>query len=130
MDSEQRVEGMEAARRYYRQREAQRRAEREAERLAWLQRVREAVPRIAAQHPGVRRVVLFGSLVKPARFRRGSDIDVAAVCDSPEAESAFWRELERALGRPVDLRPLVGVIAEVVAREGEEVYCWSGCDWT
>ncbi len=48
------------------------------------------IPYIAAQHPGVRRVVLFGSLVQPAHFRRGSDIDVAVVCDSPEAESAFW----------------------------------------
>lgn len=104
---------MEAARRYYRQREAQRRAEREAERQAWLQRVREVVPRLAAQHPGVRRVVLFGSLARPACFRRGSDIDLAVMCDSPEVESAFWRELERALGRPVDLRPLNDVIAEV-----------------
>ncbi len=62
---------LEAARRHYREREARQRAEREAERLAWLERVREVVPRIAAQHPGVRRVVLFGSLVQPARFRRG-----------------------------------------------------------
>lgn len=113
---------MEAARRYYRQREARRQAEHEAERQAWLGRVREIVPRLAAQHPGVRRVVLFGSLAGPARFRRGSDIDLAVVCDSPEVESAFWRELEQALGRSVDLRPLSGVIAEVAEREGEEVY--------
>lgn len=103
---------MDAARRHYRQREARRRAEREAERQAWLQRVREVVPRIAAQHPSVQRVVLFGSLVKPTRFRRGSDIDFAVVCDSPEAKSAFWQELERELGRSVDLRPLSGAIAE------------------
>lgn len=120
MESE--LEGIQAARQHYRQREAQRRAEREAERQAWLQRVREAVPRIAAQHPGVHRVVLFGSLVKPARFRQGSDIDLAVVCDSPEVESAFWREVERALGRSVDLRPLSGLIAEVAEREGEELY--------
>ncbi len=84
------------------------------------------IPYIAARHPGVRRVVLFGSLVQPAHFRRESDIDVAVVCDSPEAESAFWRELEGALGRSVDLRPLVGVIVKMTARE-EGAAGWRAC---
>jgi predicted nucleotidyltransferase len=113
---------IEAARRYHRQREARQRAQREAERQQWLQRTREAITRLAPDHPGVRKAALFGSLVRPGAFRPGSDIDVAIECDTPEAESAFWRALERELGRDVDVRPLTGAIAETVAREGELAY--------
>jgi predicted nucleotidyltransferase len=111
-----------AARQYYRRREAQRRAQREAERQQWLQRVREAISRLALDYPGVRRAVLFGSLVKPGRFRPDSDIDIAVECDTLEVESAFWRALERDLGRDVDVRPLAGAVAEAVASGGEQVY--------
>ena len=105
------VADLEAARKY--------RREREAERQQWLRRMREAVSRLALHYPGVRRVYLFGSLVQPGRFRRDSDIDVAVECDTVETESAFWRALERALGRDVDVRPLTGAIAEAVTNEGE-----------
>ena len=110
------------ARWYYHQREARRREAREAERQRWLERVRQAVSRLAPDHPGVQRVYLFGSLVTAGRFRPDSDIDVAVECDTPEGESAFWRALEQALERDVDVRPLSGTIAEVAAREGEMVY--------
>jgi len=113
---------LEAARRHYRQREVRRRAERETERQRWLQRVREAVSRVARLCPGVRQVFLFGSLVQPGRFRPNSDIDVALECDTLETESMFWRALEQELGRDVDVRPLSGIIAEVVMSEGELVY--------
>jgi predicted nucleotidyltransferase len=113
---------LEVARQYHRKREARRRAQREAEREQWFQRVREAVSSLAVCHPGVRRVYLFGSLVQPGRFRPDSDIDVAVECDSLETESAFWRALERELGRDVDVRPLTGAIAEAVSRGGEQVY--------
>ena len=65
---------------------------------------------------------LYGSLLRPGGFRADSDIDLAVACDSLETESVFWRALERELERNVDLRPLAGVIAEVVEREGERVY--------
>jgi predicted nucleotidyltransferase len=113
---------LETARRYYRQREARRRAQREAERQQWLRRTRQAVSRLVVEHPGVRRVVLFGSVVKPGRFRPDSDIDVAVECDTVESESAFWRALERELGRDVDVRPLTDTIAEIAAYEGEQIY--------
>ncbi len=113
---------LESARRYYQQREARRRAQREAERQHWLQRVREAVAQLAPQHPGVRRVVLFGSLLQPGRFGPASDIDVGVECDGVEVETAFWRALERELGRTVDVRPLTGRLAEVAAQIGEQVY--------
>lgn len=114
--------GIKAARQYHQAREARRRAEREAERQQWLQRSREAISRLAGQYPAVRRVCLFGSLLQPGRFRPDSDIDVALECDSLEVESFFWRDLERELERTVDLRPLAGVLVEVVAREGDQVY--------
>ena len=113
---------LETARQYYRQREARRRAQREAVRQQWLQRTRQAVSRLVVEHLGVRRVVLFGSLVKPGRFRPDSDIDVAVECDTVESETAFWRALERELGRDVDVRPLTDTIAEIVAYEGEQIY--------
>jgi len=111
-----------AAREHYREREARRRAQREAERRQWVDRVREAVSRLVPQHPGVRRVYLFGSLTQPGRFRPDSDIDVAMECDTLEAEGVFWRALERELERDVDVRPLVGAVAEAVARGGEQIY--------
>jgi predicted nucleotidyltransferase len=111
-----------SARQYYHQREARRRAQREAERQRWLQRVREAVSRVAPQHPGVRRVVLFGSLVQPGRFGPASDIDVGVECDTVETEVAFWRALEQELERDVDVRPLIGRLAETAMQTGEQVY--------
>lgn len=113
---------VELARRHYREREAQRLTEREAERQHWLQRTREAIRRVAQRYPTVRRVYLFGSIVQAGRFRPDSDIDVAVECDTVETESAFWRDLERELKRDVDLRPLVGDIAEAVLSRGEQVY--------
>lgn len=113
---------VEAARQYYHEREARRRAQRQTERQRWHQRVREAVSRLALRHPGVRRVVLFGSLLQPGRFRPDSDIDLAVECDTLETEGAFWRALEQELGREVDVRPLIGAIAETVADGGEQIY--------
>ena len=113
---------LQAARQYYQEREARRRAEREVERQRWLQRSRQVISSVAARYPAVRRVHLFGSVVQPGRFRPDSDIDIAVECDSLEVESLLWRDLERELGRTVDLRPLAGVLVEVVTREGEQVY--------
>jgi len=113
---------LEAARAYYYERQAQRRRQREAERLGWLERVREAVACLAPRHPGLRRVYLFGSLTQPGRFKSDSDVDVAVDCDSPETESAFWRDLERELGRDLDIRPWGGAVADAVAAGGEQVY--------
>jgi len=113
---------IEAARQYYKQREAQRYVQREGYRQAWLQRVREAISRLAVVYPGVQRVYLFGSLVRPGRFRVSSDIDIAVECDTVQTESAFWHALEQELQRDVDVRPLAGVIRDVALTEGEQVY--------
>jgi len=113
---------LEAARRYYYEREARRRARREAERQQWLQRAREAIQRLAGRYPDIQRVYLFGSVMQPGRFLSDSDIDVAVECDAPEVESAFWHTLEHELGRPVDLHPLAGALAEAVIAAGELVH--------
>ncbi len=116
------VVDMDAARHYHQERAAERFRQREVERQQWLQRTRDIVTFLAPRFPAVHRILLFGSLVKPGRFGPNSDIDVAVVCDDVAVESAFWRALEQALERPVDLRPLTGVLAEVVTREGVCVY--------
>ena len=113
---------METARQYYRARIAQRYEQREQLRLYWLQRVRSAILRLAPHYPGVRRVILFGSLIQAGRFRSDSDVDVAVECDTLEGESAFWCALEQELERDIDVRSLSGTVAEIVAREGEIVY--------
>ena len=113
---------IEAARRYHKAREARRYATREAERTAWLALVRVAVARIAPRHPDLRQVYLFGSLMQPGRFGPDSDLDVAVVCETVEAESAFWSALEKVLGRAVDVRPLVEPLTGTVQETGELVY--------
>ncbi|MGC9400533.1 MAG: nucleotidyltransferase family protein [Anaerolineae bacterium] len=113
---------IEAAREYHRAREARAYARREETRRQWRDRAREAIRRVAPHHPHVQRVYLFGSVTRPGRFHATSDIDVAVVCDTVAAESAFWRDLEQALQRDVDVRPLRGAIAEAVAQGGELVY--------
>ena len=116
---------MEAARQYYHIRKAQRYEQRERLRLHWLQRVRATVARLAPRYPGVRRVILFGSLIKPGRFHQDSDIDIMVDCDSPETESVLWRALERELQHDLDVRPLTGQLANVAAEEGKNHRLWN-----
>ncbi len=109
-------------REYHARRAGSRRAEREALRECKLEQAREAIRRLAPRFPAVRRVYLFGSLLRPGGFHATSDIDVALVCDDLEAETPFARALERELGTSIDLRPFAGAIAEAVRDGGEQVY--------
>ena len=109
-------------REYHRRREAAEQALRESERQELLTQVREAVWRFAPLHPAIRRVYVFGSLLKAGRFRPRSDVDLAVDCDQVESETPFWRDMERALRRNVDLRPRLGAVAEAVAAHGELCY--------
>lgn len=113
---------MEAVRQYHRQRDAKRQLKSEAERLTWLTRTRDTIMRLAPDYPEIERVYLFGSLMQPGRFRLDSDLDVAVLSSTVEAESVFWRALEQALQRDVDVRPYVGAIVDAVAWFGEQVY--------
>lgn len=113
---------MEAVRQYHRQRDAKRQLKSEADRLTWLTRTRDTIMRLAPDYPEIERVYLFGSLMQPGRFRPDSDLDVAVLSSTVEAESVFWHALEQALQRDVDVRPYVGAIVDAVAWFGEQVY--------
>jgi len=109
-------------REYHAQRERELRAQREALRRTVLERAKEAIRRSAPSFPAIRAVYLFGSVLQAGRFHPGSDVDVAIDCDDIEVETPFWRALEEALERNVDLRPRVGPIARAVEHYGELCY--------
>jgi predicted nucleotidyltransferase len=109
-------------REYHAQRERKLRQEREGFRLRTLEQARGAIRRSAPAFPAIRAVHLFGSILQPGRFRPDSDIDVAVDCDDIEAETPFWRTLEEALEKNVDLRPRVGAVARAVETSGELCY--------
>ena len=109
-------------REYHARRERELREQREALRQAVLERAREAIRRSAPRFPAIHAVYLFGSILKPGRFRPDSDVDVAIDCDDLKAETPFWSALEDALERNVDLRPRVGPVAQAVEDYGELSY--------
>ena len=109
-------------REYHARRDRELRQERESLRLGVLERVRDAVRRSAPRFPAIQAVYLFGSLLQPGQFRPDSDIDVAIDCDDVEVETPFWRMLEDALERDVDLRPRIGTVARAVEQGGELCY--------
>ncbi len=109
-------------REYHARRDRELRQKREALRLEVLERAREAIRGSAPSFPAIRAVYLFGSVLQPERFRRDSDIDVALDCDDVEVETPFWRKLEEALRRDVDLRPRIGAVARAVEQGGEVCY--------
>ncbi len=109
-------------REYHAHRAASKHAAREARRERILELTRAAICRVAPRFPAVRRVFLFGSVLRPGRFHDGSDIDVALVCDDLESETPFARALERETMLPIDLRPFTGAIVDAVRDSGEKVY--------
>ena len=111
-----------SSREYHARRGRERRAEAEALRLEILERARAAIRQRAPDFPAIRSAYLFGSLLQPGRFHAESDVDVAIDCDDLESETPFWRALETALERNVDLRPREGPIARAVEDCGELVY--------
>jgi predicted nucleotidyltransferase len=109
-------------REFHARRDREIRHQRETLRLEVLERVREAVRRSAPLFPAIRAVYLFGSILRPGRFRPDSDVDLAVDCEDVEVETPFWRMLEEALERDVDLRPLAGAVVRAVEEEGELCY--------
>ncbi len=107
---------------YHARREQARRKEREDLRGEVLEQSRSAIRRLAPQFPAIRAVYLFGSVLAPGRFLPDSDVDVALDSDDLEVETPFWRGLEDALQRNVDLRPREGIVARTVEDSGERCY--------
>lgn len=102
--------------------EEERRRRCDAARLEALNALHAALPELL---PAGSRAWAFGSVVKPGRFHEESDIDLA-VDTLPPGRSEYWLhgELERRLGRAVDL-VLIGEIRlrEKIERE-EETWTW------
>jgi predicted nucleotidyltransferase len=109
-------------REYHSRRDRELRAQREALRLSVLAHAREAIRGLAPNFPALRAVYLFGSILKTGQFHPDSDVDVAIDCENLETEHPFWRALEDALERDVDLRPRVGPVAQAVEDYGELSY--------
>ena len=79
---------------------ARRRQEREAERLALQARALELLEEAPVD---LAEAILFGSLVKPGRFRENSDIDVAVPHLEPRDFFELMGYLEEGLNRDIDL---------------------------
>jgi len=107
---------------YHKQRDEKRYREREVLRLKRLTDAREAILRLAPHLLAIEAVYLFGSIMKPGRYRLQSDIDVAIVCEDIATEFRFWRELEQALEWNVDVRPYEPPLVQEISDYGEQVY--------
>lgn len=106
--------------------------ERERTRQAILSGLRRSVRSIAPRFPGIRRVYLFGSLLRPGAPRLDSDVDIAiegTVC--AQDYFALWQYLEDASGGwPVDLVDLDSSLhfASRIRETGELIYGRSDSD--
>src|SRR5213595_3334449 len=97
--------------------ETDRRNTREELRRQTLHQLREVLSELAPASS----VVIFGSLLKPGRFKETSDIDLA-LADQPRDMSLYRLTglLAERLGRPVDVVLLSECrFREKVLREGE-----------
>lgn len=98
---------------------AERAARRETARLEALGRLREA---LASLLPAGSEVWIFGSVVRPGRFREDSDLDVA-IESLPPGLSEAWLQYQLALrtDRGVDVLNLHETgLRERIQREGEK----------
>ena len=115
-------QALQESREYHRRRDQSRREALEQERLKKQRQVTAAIRHLAPKFTALRAVYLFGSLVRPGNYKRGSDIDVAVMCDDVAEESRFWRALETELECDVDLRTYRGAVAWAVDTYGACVY--------
>lgn len=115
-----------ACRAHLQARQRQRERSYETYRQHLVQVTREAVGSVLPSFPQVRRVYLFGSILRRGALRRDSDLDIAVEGSlSAEAYFALWRQLEGALsGQTVDLVELDRDLrfADRVRQSGEVIY--------
>ncbi len=112
-------------------------ADREMARYAESRRLRQArrdsgreaaarIARILAGEPGVRKVILFGSMAGPDGFvHEASDIDMAVSGLPEEREAAAWRIASDATDIRVDLVRLESIpnrLRARIEREGEVLH--------
>jgi predicted nucleotidyltransferase len=114
-----------AARRNLEARFERERAEREARRAAAERAVTEAVLRVVAAFPGVKRVFLFGSIVRQNAFRADSDVDVAVEGLGVADYFPIWKAIEDAAPEwAIDVRDITqpSDFADRVRERGKLVY--------
>jgi uncharacterized protein len=96
-----------------------------SDRESILARLRQSLPRLKRQYP-IRSLGLFGSMAR-GDAADASDIDILVEFTRPVSLSTFLAledELERLLGRPIDLvsrRALKPYVGRTVARDLVEV---------
>ena len=96
-----------AARQNLQARTERERVTRETRRAAAKQAVAEAIKRVVADFPELKRVYLFGSVVRPNAFRSDSDVDVAVEGVNTADYFAVWRAIEAETpGWTIDLRDI------------------------
>ena len=116
---------LDACREAFRARQQKMRAERENRRLDALAAVRRAILECVQGYPSVRRIYLFGSVVRPEAFRRDSDVDVAVEGIGVAEYFDLWRHLEHAAPEwTIDLRDITlpSLFAERVRSTGVLIY--------
>jgi len=114
-----------AARRNLRARAERERAERDARRAAAERAVTQAVRRVVAAFSSVRRVFLFGSVIRENAFRADSDVDVAIEGLGVEDYFAIWRAIEEAAPDwAIDVRDITqpSLFADRVRATGKLIY--------
>ncbi|MEK7727540.1 MAG: nucleotidyltransferase domain-containing protein [candidate division KSB1 bacterium] len=78
------------------------RLENEKTRKRTLRQLTQLLPKLAGDY-GLREAYVFGSLTKPGRFRKNSDIDIAVLGLKKKDYFAFMAALRNALEREVDV---------------------------
>lgn len=114
-----------AARRNLQARAERERLEREARRAAAERAVTEAVRRVVAGFPTVRRVYLFGSVIRDNAFRVDSDVDVAIEGLGVADYFPIWRAIEEAAPDwMIDVRDITrsSAFADRVRTTGRLIY--------
>lgn len=97
---------------------ARRRARHEQSRLSLLAEVLSLLDLLGPAY-GLQQAFVFGSLVKPGRFKPESDVDIAVVLANGESLFRLSAGLSSRLGRDVDLIELNRCFfADKIRREG------------
>lgn len=90
----------------------------EQERRQVVEDVRRLLDRWGPAY-GIRRAYLFGSVARPGRFRRDSDVDLAVEQIDAQCFFEAWGRFSGELGRPLDLVKLADCpFSDKIRREG------------
>ena len=80
---------------------------------------------------GAKRILLYGSLCRTGRFRRGSDIDLVVEGIPPQHFIRAASDLMMVMDWPIDLKPLEDLddlFRDMVIEKGELIYAEKGRD--